>query len=538
MKKKYLLISVVIFPIILIPIYILLINLLTPEDHFLPPVFSNTLSARGENFKVSIKEENGLPKQEFVSGKAKITATLTNTHLKIDSSALPNFLPVAKADYQLTDNVALEYQVYKDSPEGKIAGPSTKGIKEDIVLKDKESPRSFQFQLDLEGISRWTNKDNNWYFYSDDCQSQQNTPQDTPGVESPDTPGVEKNCPPVFYIPQAYMEDAKGEKSYSVLQEVRPCPTSNIQPPNPSSSFQHPTSNCALLYIAADSEWLDSEDRAWPVKIDPSIIVGGGIVEAETQFGGLQRKLVYANNYWYAFYNDGGQILYKKSQNGSKWTNSSDVDSTDTDNYNPSIWHESQYIYVAWIDNSADAIEVNRIDTSSSDSLGTKCTSADQGTIDTTSFTTSISVADDGTVYIAYSDTSTDTEADVLKLTFSGCTFTSLASATTVYLTTADTSPWTVPSDWTNTNTIRTIGGGGAGDNLSTGGGGGGGGSYSAITNTTALTAGATVGFSIGAGGTDGVNGGNTWFCNTTASCANFTDTNVIVSSAGGTTAT
>ncbi|MDO8335495.1 MAG: peptidoglycan DD-metalloendopeptidase family protein [Candidatus Saccharibacteria bacterium] len=96
---------------------------------------------------------------------------------------------------------------------------------------------------------------------------------------------------------------------------------------------------------------------------------------------------------------------------------------------------------------------------------------------------------------------------------------------------------WTVPSDWTDVNTIYAIGGGGAGDNLSTGGGGGGGGAYARILNAD-LTASTNVNFSVGSGGTDSVNGGNTWFCNNTTGCANYTDSNVIVSANGGTTST
>ncbi|MDP2632263.1 MAG: hypothetical protein Q8P25_00880 [Candidatus Curtissbacteria bacterium] len=175
--------------------------------------------------------------------------------------------------------------------------------------------------------------------------------------------------------------------------------------------------------------WLADPARAYPVSIDPSIIFQGTsttITETEVQFGGLQRKLVYASSNWYAFYNDGTDVLYKKSSNGTSWGSNVDVDTADADNYNPSVWLEGTTIYAAWIDDSGDAVEVNTINTASSDALGTKCTSADQGTIDTASFTVSISVADNGTVYLAYSDTSTDTEAAVLKLTFSGCTFTDI----------------------------------------------------------------------------------------------------------------
>lgn len=99
---------------------------------------------------------------------------------------------------------------------------------------------------------------------------------------------------------------------------------------------------------------------------------------------------------------------------------------------------------------------------------------------------------------------------------------------------------WTVPADWTDVNTIYTIGGGGAGDNTSAtaGEGGGGGGAWARIINAD-LTGGANVGFNVATGGTDGVQpGAATWFCNNTTLCASINDTNVIVSADSGTTAT
>ena len=99
------------------------------KDNLFYPSLSGELSAKGENFKAKLMEANGLPKQEFTSGKSKLTATLINTALKIDksnSSYLSNltkkFIPTAKAGYPLTDNVELEYQVIKDPGDGKIPG--------------------------------------------------------------------------------------------------------------------------------------------------------------------------------------------------------------------------------------------------------------------------------------------------------------------------------------------------------------------------------------------------------------------------------
>lgn len=72
---------------------------------------------------------------------------------------------------------------------------------------------------------------------------------------------------------------------------------------------------------------------------------------------------------------------------------------------------------------------------------------------------------------------------------------------------------WTVPSDWSNTNTIETIGGGGGGgtpNSSSFSGSGGGGGGYSKISNLSGLNGSLTV--QVGGGGAPDASGGDTWF--------------------------
>ncbi len=104
------------------------------------------------------------------------------------------------------------------------------------------------------------------------------------------------------------------------------------------------------------------------------------------------------------------------------------------------------------------------------------------------------------------------------------CTF----SQQTVILTSGTT--WTVPSNWSSTNTIEVIGGGGGGGGPAANvkGGGGGGGAYAKISNL-ALTPNATVQISVGAGGAggaagataiNGTNGGATWFNGTSLAAA------------------
>jgi hypothetical protein len=69
---------------------------------------------------------------------------------------------------------------------------------------------------------------------------------------------------------------------------------------------------------------------------------------------------------------------------------------------------------------------------------------------------------------------------------------------------------WTVPGDWSNTNTVEVIGGGGGGANgdPSYSGSGGGGGGYSKIANLSGLSGSVTI--HVGSAGAAGESGGDT----------------------------
>jgi len=90
-----------------------------------------------------------------------------------------------------------------------------------------------------------------------------------------------------------------------------------------------------------------------------------------------------------------------------------------------------------------------------------------------------------------------------------------------VFLTAASVSPWAVPYDWSDTNTIAVIGPGGDGDTGGTAGNGGGsGGAYSYITNLAGLKPGmSTANFNVGAAGAS-----DTWFSSSTAASGTVCD--------------
>lgn len=166
----------------------------------------------------------------------------------------------------------------------------------------------------------------------------------------------------------------------------------------------------------ATKKWLTDPNRTYPVSIDPTVIVSTGIAETEVQFGGLQRKVAYVNSNWYAFYNDGGVVYYKKSSNGTSWGDAVTVSDGDTDNYNPTIDVSSTMMIVFWIDDGAEVIEGRTINTASSDAQGTLCQSASQGTIGS-SFITTVAAVSTTAAGVAYSDTSSDTEVDLFYIT-------------------------------------------------------------------------------------------------------------------------
>ncbi len=325
----------------------------------------------GKKFSASLSNDKNKVRTSFESQGGEVSFSFEGKNIKRHEKD-------GVVTFDVSDNTSIEYEF--------LNSDSNQGLKENIVLKNNKAPRSFRFDAELKGVERYMRDpvDYSWRFFNKDNKE-------------------------MFHIPAGMMIDAKGVRSEGV----------NIEIAKEGDRYG--------VLVKANDMWLSDPKRAWPVKVDPSVIVSGGIDDTDTQFGSFQRKVVYANGNWYAFYSDGTDVFYKKSAGGVTWGPAVDVDTGDADNFSPTVWLQGNLIYVAWIDDSSDAIQVNTIDAGGSDSKGTACTSASQGTLDNTN-TVSVAVADDGTVYFAYSDTGADTEAAVYKLVFSGCTFTDITT--------------------------------------------------------------------------------------------------------------
>ncbi|MBP9745422.1 MAG: hypothetical protein KBD41_08540 [Saprospiraceae bacterium] len=120
---------------------------------------------------------------------------------------------------------------------------------------------------------------------------------------------------------------------------------------------------------------------------------------------------------YYVFYNESGDISYKKSTDGGvQWNTAVTVDDADTDNYNPTLSVSNGIIHVFWVDDGGELIEGRRINTASSDAQGTLCQTGSQGTI-SSSFMPTIAKFSDTSIMLAYSDTSSDSEVDIFEIT-------------------------------------------------------------------------------------------------------------------------
>ena len=117
-------------------------------------------------------------------------------------------------------NVELKYYV------------SSSSLKEEIILKDKNAPSQYTFNLDLQGFRLRRRQNGLWYFYDQEDKNFQK---------------------PVFYIPKPFTIDAQGERSEAV--EINHLIKGGQE----------------YLEVKVDQNWLNDPQRKYPVVIDPTI---------------------------------------------------------------------------------------------------------------------------------------------------------------------------------------------------------------------------------------------------------------------------
>ena len=154
---------------------------------------------------------------------------------------------------QVYDGIDVQYTVLDD------------GVKEDIILRKQTEQTSFVYELNIPGLKAEL-KDNQVYLY-------------------PEEKGIED----AEYILEApSMEDAAGAVSFRI--------TLNLEEKDGKQ----------ILTVLPDTEWLQSEEREYPVRIDPSTI---SIDRSQFSLIGVEQgspnTTVGDNNYPYVGYDDG-----------------------------------------------------------------------------------------------------------------------------------------------------------------------------------------------------------------------------------------
>lgn len=151
----------------------------------------------------------------------KKEGNLLKTEFKANNSGIAFAVPHALAENSTT---SIKYETRNTG--------EMKGLKETIILKDKGAPSEYVFDLNLENVQsfKYDPAKRSWHFFNSSNRE-------------------------VFYIPAGFMVDANKQRSEDV----------NIDIESNGSNY--------LLKVTADKKWLEDPTRAYPVEIDPSVVI-------------------------------------------------------------------------------------------------------------------------------------------------------------------------------------------------------------------------------------------------------------------------
>ncbi|MBR4286128.1 MAG: hypothetical protein IKT55_00320 [Clostridia bacterium] len=186
--------------------------------------FSPKASQKGlKNASGDIAKETELVSAEIVSGDTADTYSLKSTNeaeiTKDNALSVDNRKGAVKYE-NVFEDVNLEYEI------------SSNVIKESIVLEKKQDKNIFEFTMDLGGLYPEKEADGSIVLYTD----------------SEHTKAQSVITPP-------YMMDSNGAYSDSVSMELTP------------------DGDKYTLTVTADKNWLNDKSRAYPVVIDPTILL-------------------------------------------------------------------------------------------------------------------------------------------------------------------------------------------------------------------------------------------------------------------------
>ena len=146
-----------------------------------------------------------------------------------DAESVPaRFNAASEAKFEEADeNTDLEYQFFGDN------------VKENIIVKSRAEEYAYAFELNTNGLELKLSEDNaSIELYSSGTNA-----------------SGEREEKKEFTIPSPFMYDRKGERSDDVYYEIEQKPEGNY-----------------IFRVIASAEWINAEEREFPVTIDPQIV--------------------------------------------------------------------------------------------------------------------------------------------------------------------------------------------------------------------------------------------------------------------------
>ncbi len=112
-------------------------------------------------------------------------------------------------------------------------------IKESIVVKQQRTDYRFSFRLELAGLTPELQEDGSVYL-------------------------LDENDTVIYFIPAPYLIDAAGNLSYAAAYTLTDTEETGC-----------------ILTVEADAAWMNASDRAYPVTIDPTLVLKSGNADGE-----------------------------------------------------------------------------------------------------------------------------------------------------------------------------------------------------------------------------------------------------------------
>lgn len=166
------------------------------------------------------------------SNKVEAVKVITKGKQETSKTSLKNISSGTIKYENILENIDIEYNVVSSK------------IKENIILKDKDSiNQELSFEYDTNGLQVEKTEEGKINFYANENKEKV-----------------------VFFLDVPYMYDAKGETSADVEMELLN------------------EKNKTIIKVKPNKEWLESEERGYPVTIDPTVQTSTNVKEIEDTF--------------------------------------------------------------------------------------------------------------------------------------------------------------------------------------------------------------------------------------------------------------